>query len=109
MRIGLGAFFVNTLLLSLSFFAPALAQVATYDLVLRNARIADGSGRAAYRGDVAIRGDTIVLIAPSISETSRRVIDVGGQVVAPGFIDVHNHARGGIFQVPRPTTFCARV
>ena len=91
------AFFLAFLL---SHSCPALAQSATYDLLLRNARIVDGSGSAAYAGEVAIRGDTIVRVARSISEPSKRIIDVEGQVVAPGFIDVHNHARGGIFQVP---------
>jgi dihydroorotase/N-acyl-D-amino-acid deacylase len=76
------------------------AQGPQYDLLLRNGRIVDGSGSAWYRGDVAIRGDAIVKIAASISDPAARVIDVEGQVIAPGFIDIHTHARGGIFQVP---------
>jgi N-acyl-D-amino-acid deacylase len=92
--IGLGAF------LGLSGPQAASAQTPPYDLVLRNARIVDGSGNPAYRGDVAIRGDTIARIAPSIPDPAKRVVDVGGQVVAPGFIDVHTHASRGIFEVP---------
>src|SRR3989454_10540175 len=76
------------------------AQSQPYDLLLRNGRIVDGTGSPWYRGDVAIRGDTIVRIAPSISEPATRVIDLGGQVIAPGFIDIHTHARRGIFDVP---------
>jgi len=76
------------------------AQAPTYDLILRNGRIVDGSGSAWYRSDIAIRGDTIARIAPSITESAARIIDVGGQVVAPGFIDIHSHAREGIFDVP---------
>lgn len=87
-------------MLSVALPRPAEAQAPTYDLVLRNARIVDGSGKRAYRGDVAIRGDTIARIAPSITEPAARVIDVGTLVVVPGFIDIHNHARGGIFQLP---------
>src|SRR5262249_3394252 len=75
-------------------------QAAAYDLILRNGRVVDGSGSPWYRGDVAIRGDTIVRIAPSITESAARVIDLGGQVMAPGFIDIHSHAREGIFEVP---------
>jgi N-acyl-D-amino-acid deacylase len=75
-----------------------------YDLVLRNGLIVDGSGGPPYRGDVAIRGDQVARIAASISEPATRVIDVGGEVIAPGFIDVHVHAtRGatqGLFEVP---------
>jgi N-acyl-D-amino-acid deacylase len=76
------------------------AQTAPYDLVLRNGRIVDGTGSAWYAADVGVRGDTIVRIAPSIPEPATRVIDVGGQVIAPGFIDIHSHARRGIFEVP---------
>jgi dihydroorotase/N-acyl-D-amino-acid deacylase len=78
----------------------ANAADAPYDLVLRNARIVDGTGSPWYRGDLAIRGDVIARIAPSITDPAARVIDVGGLVVAPGFIDLHTHAIRGIFQVP---------
>src|SRR5262245_52532269 len=78
----------------------AAAQNAPYDLVLRNGRVIDGSGSPWYRADVAVRGDTIVRIAPSITDTAGRVIDVGGQIIAPGFIDIHSHAREGIFDAP---------
>ncbi|HVH57987.1 MAG TPA: hypothetical protein VM791_17105 [Vicinamibacterales bacterium] len=44
----------------------ASAQQAAYDLVIRNARIVDGTGAPWYRGDIAIRGDSIAAIAPSI-------------------------------------------
>src|ERR1017187_2672229 len=76
------------------------AQTPQYDLVLRNARIVDGSGNPWDRGDIAIRGDTIAKIAASITEPGARVIDVHGQIVAPGFIDIHSHARRGVFNVP---------
>jgi N-acyl-D-amino-acid deacylase len=76
------------------------AQAQPYDLVLRNGRIVDGTGNPWYRGDVAIRGDEIVRIANTIAEPARRVIDVDGQVIAPGFIDIHTHARRGIFERP---------
>jgi dihydroorotase/N-acyl-D-amino-acid deacylase len=72
----------------------------TYDLLLKNGRIIDGTGAPWFRGDVAIQGDSIVRIAPSIDGPARRVVDVRGQVIAPGFIDLHNHGRRGIFDVP---------
>lgn len=71
-----------------------------YDLLIRGARIVDGTGSPWYRGDVAISGDTIARVAPSIDGTARRSIDGNGLVVAPGFIDIHTHARRGIFEVP---------
>src|SRR5579872_4441395 len=76
------------------------AQPQRYDLVLRDGRIVDGTGSPWYRADVAIVGDTIVAIAPSIDGAAARTIDVHGQVIAPGFIDIHTHARRGIFEVP---------
>jgi N-acyl-D-amino-acid deacylase len=76
------------------------AQTPPLDLVLRGARIVDGTGSPWYRGDVGIRGDAIARIAPSIGEPAVRTIDVAGAVVAPGFIDIHTHAARGIFQIP---------
>src|SRR5262245_17457074 len=80
--------------------AAPIAQVQPYELVLRDGRIVDGTGSPWYKGDVAIRGDTIVRIAPSIVEPAARVIQVDGHVIAPGFIDIHTHAQRGIFEVP---------
>jgi N-acyl-D-amino-acid deacylase len=88
--------------LILLLLAPCLvgAQAPTYDIVLRGGRIIDGTGSPWYRGDIAIKGDTIALIAPSIAAPATRVIELKGLVVAPGFIDPHTHARRGIFDVP---------
>ena len=75
-------------------------QPAPFDLLLANGRIVDGTGSASYRADVAIKGDTIAAIGASLGGAAVRTIDVHGQVVAPGFIDIHTHARRGIFDVP---------
>ena len=76
------------------------ARQPAYDLVIRNARIVDGTGTPWYRGDLAIRGDSIAAVAPRIDLAGARVIDAAEHVVAPGFIDIHTHARRGIFEVP---------
>jgi N-acyl-D-aspartate/D-glutamate deacylase len=64
----------------------------TFDLVIRNGRIVDGSGMPAFRGDIAIRDGRIVRIGrvPESAEAGQ-TIDAEGAVVAPGFIDVHTH------------------
>ena len=67
----------------------------TFDILIRGGRIVDGTGNTWFRGDVAIDGDTIVAIAPKLAGDAGRVIDATGKVVAPGFIDLHTHARGG--------------
>ena len=76
------------------------AQEPAYDLLIRNGRIVDGTGSPWYLGEVAVRADTIVRIASRIDGPAARTIDVHGQVIAPGFIDLHSHARRGIFDVP---------
>jgi N-acyl-D-amino-acid deacylase len=87
--------------LALLIGAVVSAQPTAYDLVIRNARLIDGTGAPWYRGDLAVRGDTIVSISPSIEPgAAARAIDAAGQAVAPGFIDIHTHARRGIFEVP---------
>src|SRR5947208_17112640 len=75
-------------------------QTPSYDLVIKNARIVDGTGSPWYRGEIATKGDAIARIAPRIDRAAARTIDAGGHVVAPGFIDLHTHARRGIFDVP---------
>jgi N-acyl-D-amino-acid deacylase len=84
---------------ALLFAAPATAP-ETYDLLLRNGRVVDGSGNPWFLGDVAISKDTIVAVGRRLAGRSARVIDVTDLVVAPGFIDLHTHARRGIREVP---------
>ena len=80
---------------------PPSAQAPSFDLIVRNGRIIDGTGSAWYRADIGVRGDTIARIATRIDPASAgRVIDAAGKVVAPGFIDIHSHARRGILDVP---------
>ncbi len=78
----------------------ACAQTDLVDLLIKDAQVVDGTGGPAYRGDIAVRGDRIVRIAPQIDVPAAKVVNVRGKVVAPGFIDIHVHARDGIFKVP---------
>lgn len=73
-----------------------VAQAGEYDLVLTNGMVIDPeSGLEAVR-DVAIRDDKIVAIS-STPLIGKRVIDAGGRIVAPGFIDLHSHAHNAQF------------
>jgi dihydroorotase/N-acyl-D-amino-acid deacylase len=81
--------------------AAAAAQgPAAYDLLIRNVRILDGTGAPWFRGDLAVRGDTIAAAGHVPAAEAGTVIDGKGLVLAPGFIDIHTHARRGILQVP---------
>jgi N-acyl-D-amino-acid deacylase len=81
------------------------AEQPTYDLVLRNGRVVDGTGSPWFRADVALKGDTIAAIAARIDAPAARVIDVAGAIVAPGFIDTHTHARRGINTTPTAANY----
>lgn len=61
-----------------------------FDLLIRDARVVDGTGMPAFRADLAVAGSRIARIG-RIREGARRVVDAGGRVLAPGFIDVHTH------------------
>jgi N-acyl-D-amino-acid deacylase len=60
------------------------------DLIIRNARIVDGTGAPGFEGDVAIEGDRIVEVG-SVLGGARETIDADGLTLSPGFIDVHTH------------------
>jgi N-acyl-D-amino-acid deacylase len=74
--------------------AAGLAQSALpapFDLLIVNARIVDGSGGAGYTGDIGIRGGRIARIGRLAGSLAERIVDAGGRVAAPGFVDVHVH------------------
>jgi N-acyl-D-amino-acid deacylase len=80
--------------------APAGLPAQEYDLLLRGGRVVDGTGAPWFLGDVGIRGDTIVAVGPRLEGTARRSLELRGRVIAPGFIDIHTHARRGLFEIP---------
>ena len=69
---------------------PLLAQ--DYDVLIRNGRIADGTGNPSYIADLALSGNRVAAIGKLTGKTAKRTIDATGLVVAPGFIDIHNHS-----------------
>ena len=84
----------------LSLAVVVAASADSFDILIRDGRIVDGAGNPWFRGDVGIRGDSIAAVGHLPGAKAKRVIDAGGHIVAPGFIDMHNHGRRGIFKVP---------
>jgi dihydroorotase/N-acyl-D-amino-acid deacylase len=74
---------------------------AAFDIIIRNGRIVDGSGRPSFRGDIAIDGDRIVYIGNLRDARALRVIDARGQIVAPGFIDMLGQSEQYVLIDPR--------
>jgi N-acyl-D-aspartate/D-glutamate deacylase len=66
---------------------------SSIDVLIRGGSVVDGTGGPARRADVAIAGSLIAAVEPASHRTdANRVLDAGGLVVAPGFIDIHSHA-----------------
>jgi N-acyl-D-aspartate/D-glutamate deacylase len=68
-----------------------------YDVLIRNARVLDGSLRAPVKADIGIKGDAIATVAPSISGKAAKIIEARGLYVTPGFIDLHTHVDEGMY------------
>jgi N-acyl-D-amino-acid deacylase len=75
-----------------------------YDLLITNARIVDGSGNPWFRADVAIKDGRIARIGRLGPDTANRTIDARGQILAPGFIDVHTHVES-VYNSPAAENF----
>ena len=66
----------------------ACTSKSDYDIVIRNGMIYDGSGSSPFAGDIAISADTIAAVGSLGQVKGKQEIDVGGMVVAPGFINM---------------------
>lgn len=77
-----------------------------HDLVIRGGTVFDGTGGKPFEADIAIDGQTIVAVG-KVEGSGREEIDARGQIVTPGFIDVHTHYDGQVTWDPylQPSTF----
>lgn len=76
-----------------------------YDVIIKNAMIVDGSGAAAYPGDIGIKGSRIATVG-RVRAPAARVIDAEGHAVTPGFVDGHTHMDAQIFWDPLGSSSC---
>ncbi len=66
-----------------------------HDLVIRNGKIVDGSGKPAFTGDIAVDAGTITAVGDKAG-AAKREIDAAGLLVAPGWVDIHTHYDGQV-------------
>ena len=85
--------------IAILFALPLLAQ-EPYDLVIRGGIVVDGTGTPEKRADVAVRAGKIVAVGDLHGIQGRRTINAAGLIVAPGFIDMHNHSDNTLLANP---------
>ena len=75
-----------------------MRDTVTYDVLIRNGKIIDGSGEIAFTGDIAINKDTIAAIGNLKRDHGLKVVDAEGMVVAPGFINMLSWANESLIE-----------
>ena len=77
----------------------------SYDLVIKNGMVIDGSGLPRYRADVGVKEGKVAFIG-RIAAPAKETIDAEGHVVTPGFVDGHTHMDAQVFWDPIGTSSC---
>ena len=88
--------FLHLVLLFFLCSAGPLQGQETYDVIIRNGKVFDGMGNPWFFADVALEGDRIGAVGDLSGARGEEEIDATGLYVAPGFIDTHTHAGGGL-------------
>src|SRR5688500_13146393 len=94
-RLLMGATLAALCVAALAAQAPQTRQSQSFDLLIRNGRVFDGTGNPAFPADIGVRDGKIVAVARLGDAKAARVIDASGKFVSPGFIDIHSHADDG--------------
>ncbi|MCB9922523.1 MAG: D-aminoacylase [Planctomycetaceae bacterium] len=74
-----------------------------FDIIISHGDVIDGTKSPRFRADVGIQGDRIAAIGDLSNASARETIDAAGKIIAPGFIDVHNHSDGWLLKTPHLT------
>ncbi len=78
-----------------------MANNGPFDLIIENGRVVDGAGNPWFRGDVGIKNGKIVYVGDLSAAESVQRLDVEGNVVCPGFIDIHSHSDVAVLVRPQ--------
>src|SRR5712672_859098 len=98
---GLCSCLIALVLLGTPHLLGAQSSVPSFDIVITNGHIVDGTGSPWYSGDVGIRAGKIMAIGKLATSQRSRTIDAHGMVVAPGFIDMLGQSELTILVEPR--------
>ncbi len=100
MGVGVSKTVVGGALAALALASPGAAE-DTFDLLIRNGLVVDGSGADGFEAGVGLRDGRIARVGDLSKATAKRTIDASGLVVAPGFVDIHNHSDFTLLKEPR--------
>ncbi len=101
MKILVSTLLFGILLAAIVVSRRSMAAPAPYDLIIRNGRVIDGTGKPAFNNDIAIKDDRIVEMGNLRGVKAKREIDARGQIVAPGFIDMLGQSEQYVLIDPR--------
>lgn len=88
----------TSLTLAIILLTSVLVPAQTRSILFQNASIVDGTGKAAFRGNLRLKDGKIAKIGKIKASKDDEVIDASGLVLAPGFIDIHNHSETGLLR-----------
>lgn len=87
---------LSGLLVAVALAAATGCEDQPYDVIIEGGQVFDGTGEEAQTADVGLRGDRIADVGDLSGAPAERRVDASGLYVAPGFIDPHSHASGGL-------------
>ncbi|MCJ8272940.1 MAG: amidohydrolase family protein, partial [Psychrosphaera sp.] len=91
---------ISLLVLSASWVEAVDGPPAHYDILIKNGRVVDGTGKAGFIADIAVKNGKIIQIGKLNTASADQIINAKGMVVSPGFIDLHSHADHNILRNP---------
>ncbi|UCC40857.1 MAG: amidohydrolase family protein [Candidatus Aminicenantes bacterium] len=91
--------FSGLIICLIGFACSSTSETEHYDILIKNTNIVDGTGKAAFKGGIAIKGEKIAAVG-KVKGNADTEIDGSGLVTCPGFIDPHSHADMTIMRYP---------